>query len=69
MGCRLRHSTDWDPERTIAFSSLADIRLIEMAGPDIFKGLRGALPDGGTWRIANGLLICYPHQISTTGQK
>lgn len=69
MGCRLRHSTDWDPERTIALSSLADIRLIEMAGPDIFKGLRGALPDGGTWRIANGLLICYPHQTATINQK
>ena len=60
MGRRLLRSTDWDPERTIAFSSLADIRLIELAGPDVFKGLRGALPDGGTWRIGGGLLIRYP---------
>lgn len=60
MGRRLRHSTDWDPERTIAFSSLADVRLIELAGPDTFKGLQGALPGGGTWRIGNGLLIRYP---------
>lgn len=59
MGRRLRCSTDWDPERTIAFSSLADIRLIELAGPDVFKGLCGALPDGGTWRIGGGLLIRY----------
>lgn len=60
MGRRLRHSTDWAPERTIAFSSLADIRLIEMAGSGVFKGLRGALPDGGTWRIGDGLLVHYP---------
>jgi hypothetical protein len=62
MGRRLRCSTDWDPERTIAFSSLADIQLIELAGPDVFKGLRGAMPDGGTWRIGGGLLIRYPPQ-------
>lgn len=62
MGRRLRCSTDWDPERTIAFSSLADIQLIELAGPDVFEGLRGALPDGGTWRIGGGLLIRYPPQ-------
>jgi hypothetical protein len=59
MGRRLRHSTDWDPERTIAVSSLADVRLIEVAGLDTFEGLRGALPDGGTWRIRNGLLVRY----------
>lgn len=64
MGRRLRHSTDWDPGRTVAFSSLADIRLIELAGPDIFEGLRGALPDGGTWRIRGGLLVRYPRQTS-----
>jgi len=69
MGRRLRHSTGWDPERTIAFSSLADIRLIEMAGPDVFEGLRGALPDSGTWRIGGGLLLRYPHRTSTTSQK
>lgn len=69
MGCRLRHSTDWDPERTIAFSSLADVRLIELAGPDVFKGLRGALPDGGTWRIGSRMLVRYPSQSSTTSQK
>jgi hypothetical protein len=62
MGRRLRCSTDWDPERTIAFSSLADIQLIELAGPDVFKGLRGAMPDGGAWRIGGGLLIRYPPQ-------
>jgi hypothetical protein len=62
MGRRLRCSTDWDAERTIAFSSLADIQLIELAGPDVFKGLRGAMPDGGTWCIGGGLLIHYPPQ-------
>jgi len=64
MGRRLQRSTDWDPERTIAFSSLADVRLIELAGPNTLKGLRGALPDGGTWRIGGGLLIRYPYQTS-----
>jgi hypothetical protein len=62
MGRRLRCSTDWDPERTIAFSSLADIQLIELADPDVFKGLRGTMPDGGTWRIGGGGLIRYPPQ-------
>lgn len=68
MGRRLRHFTDWDPERTIAFSSLADVQLIEMAGPGVFKGLRGALPHGGTWRIGGGLLVRYPEAPeSSTG--
>jgi hypothetical protein len=62
MGRRLRCSTDWDPERTIVFSSLADIQLIELADPDVFKGLRGTMPDGGTWRIGGGVLTCYPPQ-------
>ncbi len=69
MGRRLRHSTDWDPGRTVAFSSLADIRLIEFADPDTFEGLRGALSDGGTWRIRGGLLALYPRQTYTTGHE
>lgn len=69
MGRRLRHSTDWDPGRTIAFASLADIRLIELAGPDTFEGLRGALQYGGTWRIGGGLLVCHPLQTYTTGHE
>jgi hypothetical protein len=60
MGRCLRHSADWDPERTIAFSPLADIRLIEMAGSGVLEGLCGALPDGGTWRIGVSMLVRYP---------
>jgi hypothetical protein len=59
MARRLRHSTDWDPKRTIAFSSLADIRLIEMASSGVLEGLHGALPDGGTWRLGSGMLVRY----------
>ena len=49
------------PDRTIAFSSLPH-STDRLAGPDVFKGLRGAMPDGGIWRIGGGLLIRYSPQ-------
>ncbi|GAA2399390.1 hypothetical protein GCM10010191_02950 [Actinomadura vinacea] len=48
---RLRHSTDWDPARTVAFASLHDPRLAALAGADTLHGLRGATADGGTWLV------------------
>ncbi|MGW6513063.1 hypothetical protein ACWGCP_37090, partial [Streptomyces niveus] len=38
---RLRHSTAWDPARTVAFASLLDSRVPALAGPDTVRGLRG----------------------------
>lgn len=57
---RLRHSTDWDPARTVAFASLRDARLPALAGRDVLHGLRGAAPDGGTWEVRDHELISYP---------
>ncbi|MFG3255617.1 ABC transporter substrate-binding protein [Streptomyces sp. NPDC048172] len=54
---RLRHSTGWDPSRTVAFASLHDSRLPALAGPDAVHGLRGATSGGGTWEIRGGWLV------------
>ncbi|MBD0674174.1 ABC transporter substrate-binding protein [Streptomyces sp. CBMA156] len=51
---RLRHSTDFDPARTVAFAALDDPRLPALAGPGTLDGLRGATADGGTWDIHDG---------------
>lgn len=51
---RLRYGTDWDPARTVAFSSLQDARVPALAGVDTLHGLRGATADGGTWEVRHG---------------
>lgn len=51
---RLRRSTDWAPDRTVAFASLQDARLIALAGENVLDGLRGACADGGTWNVRHG---------------
>ncbi|KAA5828292.1 hypothetical protein F1721_27985 [Saccharopolyspora hirsuta] len=48
---RLRHSTEWEPSRTIAFAALQDSRLPALTGGEVLDGLRGATADGGTWEI------------------
>ncbi|UQA92231.1 type 1 periplasmic-binding domain-containing protein [Streptomyces halobius] len=53
MSRRLRHSTDWDPARTVAFASLRQSALPALAGPETLHGLRGATPDGGTWAVSH----------------
>lgn len=57
MGRRLTASTTWAAERTVASASLADPAL---ATAGCFLGLRGALRDGGTWRVSRRLLIHHP---------
>ncbi|MFG2141198.1 hypothetical protein [Streptomyces sp. NPDC048650] len=57
---RLRHSTDWEPARTVAFASLQDSRLPALAGPDTLHGLRGATREGGTWEVGHRWLTSYP---------
>ncbi|WP_326827807.1 hypothetical protein [Streptomyces sp. NBC_01751] len=51
---RLRRSTDWAPDRTVAFASLQDARLLALAGENVLDGLRGACADGGTWNVRRG---------------
>ncbi|MFF7988778.1 ABC transporter substrate-binding protein [Kitasatospora xanthocidica] len=53
---RLRHSTAFDPARTVAFASLGDPRLPALAGPGTLDGLRGATADGGSWEVADDRL-------------
>ncbi|MFJ8608025.1 hypothetical protein ACIRH0_12600 [Streptomyces sp. NPDC093675] len=62
---RLRHSTDWDPARTVAFASLQDSRLAALAGHDTLHGLRGATATGGTWDIRHGWVTAYPQPEAT----
>lgn len=57
---RLRHSTTWDPARTVAFASLLDPRVPALAGPDTVHGLRGAAADGGTWDVRRGWVTIRP---------
>ena len=57
---RLRHSTDWDPARTVAFAALKDSRLPALAGPETLHGLRGATAEGGTWEVRNRWVTSYP---------
>lgn len=56
---RLRHSTEWDPARTVAFASLLDPRLPALAGPDTVHGLRGAAADGGIWDVRRGWVTVH----------
>ncbi|RNF87806.1 hypothetical protein EEJ42_41840 [Streptomyces botrytidirepellens] len=62
---RLRHSTDWDPARTVAFAALRDSRLPALAGPDTLHGLRGATAEGGTWAVRHRWVTSYPPPGST----
>ncbi|MFE7316944.1 hypothetical protein ACFU7T_28170 [Streptomyces sp. NPDC057555] len=57
---RLRHSTDWEPSRSYAFAALRDPRIPALAGPGTLHGLRGALPDGGTWEVRGDWVINFP---------
>ncbi|KIZ15195.1 ABC transporter substrate-binding protein [Streptomyces natalensis] len=66
---RLRHSTDWDPARTVAFAALQDSRLPALTGPDILHGLRGATGEGGTWQIAGHWVTTFPPTSGTAGQQ
>lgn len=61
---RLRHSTDWEPSRTYAFSSLSDSRIPALAGSGNLHGLRGALADGGTWEVRGSWVTCFPARTS-----
>ncbi|MEV0081343.1 hypothetical protein [Saccharopolyspora sp. NPDC050642] len=60
MGCRLLHSTGWDPARTIGTAALASDDLIVMGGVGTFDGLRGAARDGGTWEVVRTILVHRP---------
>ncbi|MFF0286641.1 hypothetical protein [Streptomyces sp. NPDC005262] len=51
---RLRRSTDWAPDRTVAFASLQDTRLLALAGEGVLDGMRGASADGGMWSVRHG---------------
>ncbi|GAA4523940.1 hypothetical protein [Amycolatopsis samaneae] len=57
---RLRHSTAWDPARSVAFASLRDSRVPALAGGDVLHGLRGAGPDGGAWEVRHGWVVSRP---------
>ncbi|MEU8132768.1 hypothetical protein [Streptodolium elevatio] len=48
---RLRRDTEWAPDRTYGFASLADPRTIAYAGQGTLNGLRGAAADGTTWSV------------------
>lgn len=54
MSRRLRHSTGWDPARTVGFAALGDSRLAALVGPGTLDGMRGATADGHTWVIDRG---------------
>ncbi|MFG2176901.1 hypothetical protein ACGFMO_37005 [Streptomyces niveus] len=58
----LRHSTAWDPARTVAFASLLDSRVPALAGPDTVHGLRGVTADGapGTYAGAGSPSVHRP---------
>ncbi|MFF9346328.1 hypothetical protein [Streptomyces sp. NPDC014734] len=57
---RLRTSTDFDPARTVAFSSLHTSRLPALAGSGTLSGLRGASADGGIWHVRGVWVTFYP---------
>ncbi|WP_274536959.1 hypothetical protein [Kitasatospora sp. CB01950] len=57
---RLARSTPWRPERTFGFASLAEPAATALAGPGVLDGVRGAGPDGGTWRIDHGWTDSFP---------
>lgn len=55
LASRPRHSTDFDPARTVAFASLRHSCLTALAGPYTLHGLHGASADGGTWDVRRGM--------------
>lgn len=57
---RLRHSTDWTPQRTFGFAPLGDIAVVELAGVGTLRGMSGATPDGGTWSVGGELISYQP---------
>lgn len=57
---RLRQDTEWTPDRTFAFASLADPHTIAYAGSGTLDGLRGATPTGGTWTVDGDWLTLRP---------
>ncbi|MEV0368766.1 hypothetical protein AB0I10_02850 [Streptomyces sp. NPDC050636] len=62
MSRRLRHSTDWDPARTVAFASLRQSALPALAGPETLHGLRGVTAEGGTWDVRHRWITSHPAQ-------
>ncbi|MEU6344019.1 hypothetical protein ABZ883_24105 [Streptomyces sp. NPDC046977] len=54
---RLRHSTGWDPARTVGFAALGDPRVAAATGAAALQGLRGAAADGGVWRFDRGWVV------------
>ncbi|WP_375347364.1 hypothetical protein ACEWPB_28905 (plasmid) [Priestia megaterium] len=59
MSRRLYKDTEWNPKKTFGFASLADHCVVKFAGGIILEGMRGALSDGGTWKIINGQLSTH----------
>ncbi len=69
MGRRLRCSTDWDAERTIAFSSLADIQLIELAARTSSRACVARCPMAGPGASEAVCSSTTLHKTSTAGQQ
>lgn len=63
---RLRHSTNWDPARTVAFAALRDSRLPALAGRGVLDGLCGAGADGDTWEVRRGWVTSRPAEGTST---
>ncbi|MFE7234889.1 hypothetical protein ACFVAF_30485 [Streptomyces sp. NPDC057596] len=62
---RLHKSTEFDPARTVAFSSLNTSRLTALAGPSTLSGMRGASADGGTWDVRGAWVTsCPPAEVT-----
>ncbi|MFE4971338.1 hypothetical protein ACFRAR_04380 [Kitasatospora sp. NPDC056651] len=60
---RLAHSTPWRPDRTFGFASLAEPAATALAGDGVLDGVRGASPDGSTWRIEHGWTDTFPPPV------
>ncbi|MFB7517299.1 hypothetical protein [Streptomyces sp. NPDC056144] len=61
MSRRLRHSTAWDPGRTVGFASTGDSRVAAAVGPGVLDGMRGATADGGVWTVGRGWIVESDH--------
>jgi hypothetical protein len=57
---RLRHSTLWDPARTVGFASIGTIEALRLAGSGTLDGMRGVSANGGVWRIGRHSISHYP---------
>ena len=55
MARRLRHSTDWAPERTIGLAPLGDPVSVALAGRGTVAGMRSVAPDGSVNRVSGDL--------------